>query len=78
MKVDIISPDDLIYSGEATLVSLPGSKGAIEILQNHAAIISTLEKGRIKVTTSNDGDKFFDVNGGLVEFSDNKLNVLVN
>ena len=68
----------MIYSGEATLVSLPGSKGAFEILQNHAAIISTLEKGRIKVTTSNDGDKFFDVNGGLVEFSDNKLNVLVN
>ena len=78
MTVDIISPDSVIYSGEATLVSLPGSKGAFEILQNHAAIISTLEKGRIKVTTSNDGDKFFDVNGGLVEFSDNTLNVLVN
>ena len=78
MTVDIISPDSVIYSGEATLVSLPGSKGAFEILQNHAAIISTLEKGRIKVTTSNDGDKFFDVNGGLVEFSNNKLNVLVN
>ena len=78
MTVDIISPDSVIYSGEATLVSLPGSKGAFEILQNHAAIISTVEKGRIKVTTSNDGDKFFDVNGGLVEFSDNKLNVLVN
>ena len=78
MTVDIISPDSVIYSGEATLVSLPGSKGAFEILQNHAAIISTLEKGRIKVTTSTDGDKFFDVNGGLVEFSDNKLNVLVN
>ena len=78
MTVDIISPDSVIYSGEATLVSLPGSKGAFEILQYHDAIISTLEKGRIKVTTSNDGDKFFDVNGGLVEFSDNKLNVLVN
>ena len=78
MTVDIISPDSVIYSGEATLVSLPGSKGAFERLENHAAIISTLEKGRIKVTTSNDGDKFFDVNGGLVEFSDNKLNVLVN
>ncbi len=78
MKVDIISPDDLIYSGEATLVSLPGSKGAFEILENHAAIISTLEKGRIKVQTSSEDDKFFDVNGGLIEFSDNKLNVLVN
>ena len=78
MTVDIISPEDVIYSGEAKLVSLPGSKGAFEILQNHADIISTLEKGRIKVETSSDGDKFFDVNGGLVEFSDNKLNVLVN
>ena len=47
MTVDIISPDSVIYSGEATLVSLPGSKGAFEILQNHAAIISSLEKGRI-------------------------------
>jgi F-type H+-transporting ATPase subunit epsilon len=78
MKVDIISPDDLIYSGDATLVSLPGSKGAFEILENHAAIISTLEKGRIKVQTTGEDDKFFDVNGGLIEFSDNKLNVLVN
>ncbi len=78
MTVDIISPDNQIFSGEATLVSLPGSKGAFEILENHAAIISTLEKGRIKVTTAADGDKFFDVNGGLVEFSNNKLNVLVN
>lgn len=77
MTVDIISPDNLIFSGEATLVSLPGSKGSFEILPNHAAIISTLEKGRVKVATS-DGDKFFDVNGGLVEFRDNKLNVLVN
>ncbi|MCR5455021.1 MAG: ATP synthase F1 subunit epsilon [Bacteroidales bacterium] len=78
MTVDIISPDSVIYSGEATLVSLPGSKGAFEILENHAAIISTLDKGSIKVTTPNDGDKFFEVNGGLVEFSNNKLNVLVN
>ncbi len=77
MTVDIISPENVIYTGEATLVSLPGTNGAFEILQNHAAIISTLEKGKIKVQNGDD-EKFFEVNGGLVEFSNNKLNVLVN
>lgn len=77
MTVDIISPDSVVFAGEATLVSLPGSKGAFEIMQNHAAIISSLEKGKIKVQT-NSGDQFFDINGGLVECSNNKVNVLVN
>jgi F-type H+-transporting ATPase subunit epsilon len=58
-------------------VSLPGAKGAFEILQNHAAIISSLSNGKIKVQTK-DGDKFFEVSGGMVECNKNKVNILVN
>ena len=77
MNVEIISPDSVVFSGEATLVSLPGAKGAFEILQNHAAIISSLSKGKIKLQTK-DGDKFFDISGGMVECNKNKVNILVN
>ena len=77
MKVEIISPDSVVYSGEASLVSLPGAKGAFEILQNHAAIISSLSQGKIKLQTK-DGDKFFDIIGGMVECNKNKVNILVN
>lgn len=77
MEVEIISPDTLIYSGKADLVSLPGTKGAFEIMKNHAAIISTLEKGKIKVAFNGE-EKFFDINGGLVEFNNNKVNILAS
>jgi F-type H+-transporting ATPase subunit epsilon len=77
MNVEIISPDSIVFSGEATLVRLPGTKGAFEILQNHAAIISTLSKGTIKVQTP-EGDKFFEVSGGMVECNKNKVNILTD
>lgn len=77
MKVEIISPDKQIYSGEATLVSLPGTKGSFEIEQNHAAIISTLEKGKIKIKNG-DKEEFYEISSGLVECRKNQINILVN
>jgi len=49
MLLEIITPEKRIYSGQVKLVQLPGSIGSFEILRNHAPIISTLEKGKIKV-----------------------------
>ncbi|MBQ3691392.1 MAG: ATP synthase F1 subunit epsilon [Bacteroidales bacterium] len=77
MKVEIISPESIVYSGEADLISLPGAKGAFEILQSHAAIISSLTKGKIKVKNK-EQEQFFDISGGMVECSNNKVNILVN
>jgi len=77
MFVEIISPVKKIYSGEAKLVQVPGSRGSFEILNSHAPIISALEKGTIKVVDVNDKVSFFDVNGGVVENKANKVIVLV-
>jgi F-type H+-transporting ATPase subunit epsilon len=76
MKLEIITPDKKIYSGDVKLVQLPGSKGAFEILNNHAPIISTLDKGKIKVEEASGQVLFFDVEGGIVENKDNKLIIL--
>jgi F-type H+-transporting ATPase subunit epsilon len=77
MLLEIITPDRRIYAGEVKLVQLPGSLGSFEILNNHAPIISTLEKGRIKVLEESGEILFFEIDGGVIENKDNKIIVLV-
>lgn len=77
MYLEIITPDKKIFEGEVKLIQLPGSKGAFEMLKNHAPIISTLEKGTIKIEDENNNEKLFEINGGVVENKANKIIVLV-
>lgn len=76
MKLEIITPEKTIYSGEASLVQLPGIDGSFEILNNHAPLISVLVKGKIKVQEGQNQQQFFEVNGGVVEVLKNKVLVL--
>ncbi|MBL7884493.1 MAG: F0F1 ATP synthase subunit epsilon, partial [Bacteroidia bacterium] len=50
MKLEIITPDKKVYSGDVTSVKLPGAEGSFGIMNNHAPIIATLKKGTVKVT----------------------------
>ncbi len=77
MYLEIITPDKQIFEGEVKLIQLPGSKGAFEILTNHAPIISTLDKGTIKIQDMNNKEQLFEVDGGVVENKANKIIVLV-
>lgn len=75
MVVEVITPDKVLFSGEANAVKLPSSSGAFEVLANHAPLISSLEKGKVVVKT-NSGDETFEVTGGIVEVLNNKVVVL--
>jgi len=77
MELEILSPDKKIYTGEIKLVKLPGTNGSFEVLKNHAPIISTLEKGQIKVIDTNNDIQLFDISDGVVEVLNNKIIVLV-
>ena len=76
MFLEIITPDKKIFSGEVSLVQLPGTDGSFEILKNHAPIISTLSKGKIKIINLEKATQFFDINSGVVEVQKNKIIVL--
>ena len=76
MLLEIISPDKKLFSGEAELVQLPGSKGSFEILKNHAPIISTLDKGVIKIIAPDGNKTTFEIDGGVIEAKNNKIIVL--
>jgi F-type H+-transporting ATPase subunit epsilon len=77
MEIEILTPDKKLYTGKIKVVKLPGTLGSFEILKNHAPIISTLEKGQIKIIGVNDEVEFFDITEGVVEASNNKIVVLV-
>ncbi|MDB5255691.1 MAG: synthase subunit epsilon [Chitinophagaceae bacterium] len=76
LQLDILTPDKKVYSGEVKWVNLPGAAGAFEVHQNHAAIISTLGKGELKLVEANNAEKHFAVDGGVVEVLNNKVVVL--
>tara|TARA_Y100000782_G_scaffold108300_1_gene131658 strand:+ start:780 stop:971 length:192 start_codon:yes stop_codon:yes gene_type:complete len=57
MHLEIVSPEATLYSGEATSVILPGTDGAFQLLDNHAAIVSLLEEGVVKVKGATLSDK---------------------
>jgi F-type H+-transporting ATPase subunit epsilon len=75
MFLEIITPDKKVYSGEASSVSVPGTSGRFQLLKNHAPIISTLLNGKVKVRDK-EGEKTFDVKGGVIENLDNKVIIL--
>ena len=76
MLLEIIAPDKEVYSGEVDLIQVPGSKGSFEILRNHAPIISTLEKGRIKIVDTKGGTSYFEVDGRVIETKNTQILVL--
>ncbi|WP_162341085.1 MULTISPECIES: ATP synthase F1 subunit epsilon [Cyclobacterium] len=75
MHLEIITPDKKIFEGEVSEATFPGANGSFQILKNHAAIVSALEKGAVSYT-SNEGKKSLIVDGGVVEVNDNKIIVL--
>lgn len=76
MILKIISAEDVLFSGEVDLVSLPGEKGAFTVLNNHASLISTLVPG--KIVYDEDGKRSEVLtDGGLVDIDNNVVSVCI-
>ncbi len=75
MNLKIITPERLIFEGEAELVQLPGSDGLFEILKGHAPMIASLGKGKVKIGNNNEY-QYFEINGGVAEVLNNEILVL--
>ena len=77
MTVEIITPEKKLFEGETSMVKVPGAKGSFQMLNMHAPIVSTLDKGEVVIREMNDNELTFSVNGGLVECKNNKIVILV-
>ena len=77
MKIKITKPDSILYDGDAKLVQLPGTGGLFEILNNHAPIISSLQRGALRLIDADGKEQTFDIRGGVVKGQQNDLMILV-
>ena len=75
-KIEIISPEKIIFSNEAKMVTLPSYEGDMSILKNHISIITFLRPGIIKVQKNDENFKEFFVQDGTVEYFNDGLVVL--
>ncbi len=76
MNLEILTPEEKVFEGTVELVKVPGTKGSFAILNMHAPIISTLEKGEVKVKKTKNQEQIFTISGGVVEVRDNKIIIL--
>lgn len=77
IKVDIVTPEKMLYSGDVEMVTLPGTNGQMGILRGHAPLLSTLDIGEI-VLHSREGNEYLAVSGGVVEVRPDKVTILAD
>lgn len=77
LKVDIITPQSVVYSDEAFSINVPGSLSPFEVLINHAPIVSALESGIIKIKGKDNSTKYFAAGSGFIEVKNNVVSILV-
>ena len=77
LHFDLVSPEKLLYSAHADMVTVPGTEGDFGVLAGHAPVITTISTGVIDVKGSEDGaDLKIFVRGGLAEVTPDGLTVL--
>lgn len=76
LRLKIVTPEKIVYSGEIVSVRVPGTLGSFEILDNHAPIISALEKGTVDYVTA-EGRHQIQISGGFVEVQKNEVSLCV-
>ncbi|MDE7159836.1 MAG: ATP synthase F1 subunit epsilon [Muribaculaceae bacterium] len=77
MTLEIISSHEVLYKGDADMVTLPGEMGRFTVLRNHASIISVLVPGDIRFRKEGDKEHSYHINGGLVDVDNNVVSVCI-
>lgn len=90
MKLEIVTPESIIFKGEVVSVTLPGLNGQFQLLSNHTAIISALKSGEVRIKLSNETEDLgsltidpvdksigvYEIKGGILEMLTNNAIVL--
>jgi F-type H+-transporting ATPase subunit epsilon len=78
IHVDIVSAEGEVFSGEASMVVLPGSQGELGIYPHHAPLLTTLKPGEVRVQAQDQEEQVFYVSGGALEVQPHLVTVLAD
>jgi len=75
---DLVTPESLLFSGEAVLVSAPAGEGDIGMMYLCSPLMSTLRRGVIRIRFENDELLSFAIDGGYLEVDGRKVIILAS
>jgi len=76
IKVEIVTPAKIAFTGNVKSITIPGTKGTFQVLFNHAPLMSSFEVGFIKIEDESGESTNYATSGGTVEILNNKVVVL--
>ena len=76
LKVELVSPEKKVWSGEAVSVSARTLEGDLGILTDHAPLLGVLVDGKVVIKETDGSVSEFNVNGGFLSVSNNRVSIL--
>jgi len=73
----VVTPFGEFFNETITSCTIPGTRGQFQILKDHAALISTVNVGSLKIEYSDAKSVFVAVSGGFCEVKDNQVEIIV-
>ncbi|MEK9659883.1 MAG: F0F1 ATP synthase subunit epsilon [Chloroflexota bacterium] len=77
MRLEIVTAERALFSGEVDAVAAPGIEGQLGILQHHAALMTVLAPGELRYRTGGQ-ETYLSVSGGFMEVSGERVTVLAD
>ncbi|MFH1585084.1 MAG: hypothetical protein ABIB12_03095 [Patescibacteria group bacterium] len=74
----VFSIDRELFAGEASALTVPGTEGQLQILVDHAPLISLLQEGELRIRTSQGKEEKLPIGGGVVEVTPQQVVALVS
>ena len=78
MKLEIVTPEGVIFDDEVKQVTIPGSEGEFGVLAGHAAVVSLLDAGVMVIEKSDGKEVSVAINGGYVKVDEEKTLCMVD
>ena len=76
LKVELVSPEKKVWSGEAVSVSARTLEGDLGILTDHAPLLGVLVDGKVVIKGTDGSTSEFNVSGGFLSVSNNRVSIL--
>ena len=77
MRLNVVTTEETVFSGEVDIVVAPGSEGMLGILPRHTSLLTDIKAGTITIRNGAD-ESTIDVNGGFLEVMDDVVTVLAD
>jgi F-type H+-transporting ATPase subunit epsilon len=77
MRLQLITPEKILFDGDVEMVTIPGAEGEFGVLSGHAPFVSTLREGEIVIDIARGEQKKIPVKDGIAEVTPDKCTVLI-